>query len=328
MKRAVVVGGGAWGTALSVVLARAGTQVKLLVRRPDLASWITYNRENSRYLPGVWIPPDIEVTAEPNLAFDQVDGAVIAVPSRYLEMTLSGLPPAPAYLSAVKGLFFRGNQVVRMSQVIAAITGNPKVAAISGPNHAEEVGRLLPATSVVAGETQLATSFQHALHSHNFRVYTSNDLIGVESGGAMKNVIALAAGMADGLHLGDNTKASVLTRGVAEMARLGVYLGAQEATFFGLSGVGDLIATATSQHSRNRAAGERIARGESAASLEASRLTVEGFGTTRALYSLALNTGIPLPITEAVYQIITGNWSPEQGVTALMTREPKAERAN
>lgn len=326
MTRAAVIGAGAWGTALAVVLARAGTEVRLWVRRPELESWITYNRENTRYLPGVWIPPEVAISSDPHSALDGVDFAVLAVPSRHLESTLAALPPAPAYLSAVKGLFFQENQVIRMSQIISAATGNPRVAAISGPNHAEEVGRLLPAASVVAAETELACTLQKALHGPNFRVYTSDDLVGVEAGGAMKNVIALAAGMADGLHLGDNAKASVLTRGLAEMARLGVYLGAQEATFFGLSGVGDLIATATSRHSRNRAAGERIARGETAAALEASSLTVEGFGTARALYQLSLNTGISLPITEAVFQIMAGNWSPEQGVTALMSREAKPER--
>ncbi|RDI95311.1 NAD(P)H-dependent glycerol-3-phosphate dehydrogenase [Meiothermus sp. QL-1] len=321
-----VLGAGAWGTALALLAASKGTPVYLWTRRKEHARAMQEERQNREYLPGVPFPKTLYPTAEAEEALAQAQFAVVAVPSRALRATLEALPPAPAYLSVVKGLHYGEHHLLRMTQVIEAATGVKRLAALSGPNLAEEVARFLPAAAVVAShDPSLAQAVQQVFSGPSFRVYTSSDLIGVELGGALKNVIALAAGMVDGLGLGDNAKAALITRGLREIVRFGVAWGAQEATFMGLSGLGDLIATAHSPLSRNRRAGERIARGETLAQLEAQRSVVEGIYTVKALHAWDQATGADLPITEAVYRVIYLGANPLEELSRLMGREAKPE---
>ncbi len=319
--KVVIVGAGAWGTALGVVLGAKGIPVALFARRKEHAEELARTRENRRYLPGVFLPPYVRPTADPEAAFKDAAFAVIALPSRALPEALLDLPKAPFYVSATKGLWFEKGGLRRPSEVVAEATGNPRVAALSGPNHAEEVGRLLPAAAVVASEDPALSKKVQALFSGPvFRVYTRDDLLGVELAGALKNVVALAAGMVDGLALGDNAKAALLTRGLAEIVRFGEAQGARRETFYGLAGLGDLVATATSRHSRNRWAGEWIVRGES---LEGR--TVEGLPTTEAVHAWALEKGVDLPIVRAVYRVAFEGADPAHVLTELMGREPREE---
>ncbi len=317
--KVAILGSGAFGTALAVVLGAKGVPVALLARSEARAREILASRENPR-LPGVRLPPYVRPTADTEAALKDAELAVVALPSRALPDALVGLPRAPAYLSTTKGLWFGSGGLKRASEVIAEATGAP-VAVLSGPNHAEEVGRLLPAAAVVASpDPALARTVQAVFGGPVFRVYTQDDPIGVELGGALKNVVALAAGMVDGLALGDNAKAALLTRGLAEIARFGVAFGARPDTFYGLSGLGDLIATATSVHSRNRWAGERIVRGED---LEGA--TVEGLPTVRAVHALAQATGADLPIVRAVHRVAFEGADPAKALTELMQRAPREE---
>ena len=319
--KVVIVGAGGWGTALSVVLGARGVPVALLARRPEHAEELADTRENRRYLPGVSLPPYVRPTADPEAAFRGAEIAVVALPSRALPEALTGLPKAPVYVSATKGLWLRDGALRRPSEVIAEATGSPQVVALSGPNHAEEVGRLLPAAAVAASpDPELARRVQAVFTGPVFRVYTRSDQKGVELAGALKNVVALAAGMVDGLALGDNAKAALLTRGLAEIARFGVAQGAERETFYGLAGLGDLVATATSRHSRNRWAGERIVRGE-----DLEGRTVEGLPTVRAVHGWARERGVDLPIVRAVFRIAFEGADPADVLTELMQREPKEE---
>jgi glycerol-3-phosphate dehydrogenase (NAD(P)+) len=323
--RIAVLGGGAWGTALAVLLSSAGHRVGWWVRRPEQAQQLLAMRENREYLPGVALPGSLQPTADGAVAMDGVDWALVAIPSRALAETLTGLPRAPAYISATKGLaYLEGLET--MSTRIARVTGVKAVGALSGPNLAEEVARFLPAAAVVAtDQPALALQVQQALSGPSFRVYTSPDRLGVELGGALKNVMALAAGISDGLRLGDNCRATLITRGLREMVRLGVALGAQVETFYGMSGLGDLVATCTSLHSRNRAAGEQLARGVDLATLEARKQVAEGLYTVRAMHTWAQQMGQDLPLTEAVYRVVYGGSSPAQELGRLMGREARAE---
>ncbi|WP_038049153.1 NAD(P)H-dependent glycerol-3-phosphate dehydrogenase [Thermus caliditerrae] len=321
--KVAILGAGAWGTALGVLLASRGVPTALLARRKEQAEALRAMRENRDYLPGVALPAYLYPTADPEEALEGAELAVVALPSKALEETLKVLPLAPWYLSATKGLFFREEELWTASQVIAALTGRP-VAALSGPNHAEEVARFLPTASVAAGPLELAKRVQELFSGPTFRVYTSPDLRGVELGGALKNVLALAAGMVDGLRLGDNAKAALLTRGLREMVRFGTALGGEEATFYGLSGLGDLLATAYSLHSRNRGAGERLVRGEALERLE-DRGVVEGLYAVKALMAWKEKAGVELPIAEAVYRVAYEGLDPLKALSALMAREPKPE---
>jgi len=321
-----VLGAGAWGTALALLAASNGVSVYLWARRPEHARAMQLERQNSEYLPGARFPEQLHPTANAEEALQQAQFAVLAVPSKALRETLRRLPKAKAYVSVIKGLHFTDHHLLRMSQVIEQVVGGSPIAVLSGPNLAEEIARLLPAAAVVAArDPALAQQVQQVFSGKSFRVYTSSDMVGVELGGALKNVIALAAGMVDGLKLGDNAKAALITRGLREIIRFGVAQGAQETTFMGLSGLGDLIATANSHYSRNRSAGERIVRGETLAQLQAQKSVVEGIYTVKALHAWDQETGADLPITEAVYRVIYERADPMQELSRLMTRESKAE---
>ncbi|MDM7324453.1 MAG: NAD(P)H-dependent glycerol-3-phosphate dehydrogenase [Thermus sp.] len=321
--KVAVLGAGAWGTALGVLLASKGVPTALWARRKELAEDLRARRENKDYLPGVALPAYLYPTADPEEALEGAELAVVALPSKALEETLRAFPLAPRYLSATKGLFFQEGELHTPSEVVEGLAGRP-VAVLSGPNHAEEVARFLPTASVAAGPLELAKWVQELFSGPTFRVYTSRDRRGVELGGALKNILALAAGMVDGLRLGDNAKAALLTRGLREMVRFGTALGGEEATFYGLSGLGDLLATAYSLHSRNRGAGERLVRGEALERLE-DRGVVEGLYAVKALMAWREKEGLELPIAEAVYGVAYGGLDPLKALSSLMAREPKAE---
>lgn len=314
-----VLGAGGWGTALAVAATRADQGVTLWARRPDFAARLTEVRENREYLPGVLLPHGIQVTSHLQVAVADASLALIVVPSVGVPELLTQLPRDLGLVLCAKGLAANGEPLSEL----AASLGFTRVAVLSGPNHAEEVGRGLPAATVVASRNRaLAEAVQEALMSPALRVYTSTDVVGVELGGVLKNVMALAAGLCDGLHLGDNAKASLITRGLLEMNRYLQALGAQQDTVYGLSGLGDLVATATSRHSRNRAAGEAIARGENP---QQGGKVIEGLRTAGLLEAWATAHGHDLPIVRAVANVCAGDWTPQQALSALMGRTARAE---
>ncbi|MEF2279338.1 NAD(P)H-dependent glycerol-3-phosphate dehydrogenase [Deinococcus sp. YIM 134068] len=314
-----VLGAGGWGTALAVAVTRAGRRATLWARRADFAARLGEVRENREYLPGVTLLDGVGVTANLGEAVAGADFALVVVPSVGVPELLEGLPRELGVVLCAKGLAPDGRRLTELAREMGFL----RVAVLSGPNHAEEVGRGLPAATVVAStDTALAAAVQTALVSPSLRVYTSTDEVGVELGGVLKNVIALAAGMGDGLRLGDNAKATLITRGLREMGRYLHSLGAHEDTVYGLSGLGDLVATATSRHSRNRAAGEALARGESPAQ---GGKVVEGLRTAGLLDAWASAHGHDLPIVRAVARVTGGEWTPEMGLAHLMERDAKAE---
>ena len=325
-----VVGAGGWGTALASILAEKHA-VALYVRNPELAADLRRERQNVRYLPGVSLPDNLRVVDRLEPALEQAKIVVVATPShgvRAAARALAGLlPPDCVVVSAAKGL--EVGSCLRMTEVLAqeipALAG--RIAALSGPNHAEEVGRKIPSATVAGcADRGLVEFIQDAFMTPYFRVYANHDVAGVELGGALKNVIALAAGIGEGLGFGDNSKATLMTRGLAEIARLGVACGADVATFSGLSGVGDLIATCTSRHSRNRRAGLEIAKGRSIAEIQTeSGMVIEGVRATAAAWQLARVAGVEMPITEALHRVLYEEASPRLAVTELMTRSQKHE---
>ncbi|HEX2194887.1 MAG TPA: NAD(P)H-dependent glycerol-3-phosphate dehydrogenase [Candidatus Limnocylindria bacterium] len=328
--RVGVVGAGAWGTTLAAALA-AQRPVTLWAHTADAARALEADRENRRYLPGVALPRSVHVASGDGDLAERHEAYVLAVPSAHVRPTLRRLAPvlhpdAPV-LSVVKGI--EEGTRLRMSQLVAEELPGRRVAVLSGPNLAAEIAAGKPAGSVVASDDdRLAIQLAAMLASDRFRVYTNPDVIGVELCGALKNVIALAAGMVDGLRLGDSAKAGIITRGLAEMTRLGVAAGANALTFAGLAGVGDLIATCMSPLSRNRRAGELMASGlawtDAAARLNG---VAEGVTTVRAALDLAADHGVELPIAEQVAAVVHDGLPPTAAVAALMSREPKDELA-
>ncbi|MEW6422793.1 MAG: NAD(P)H-dependent glycerol-3-phosphate dehydrogenase [Deinococcota bacterium] len=314
-----VLGAGGWGTALAVAATRAGHRATLWARRPDFAARLALARENREYLPGVLLPDGVAVTSDLACAVAGADFALVAVPSVGVPDLLAALPRELGVVLCAKGLAPDGGRLTDLARHL----GFRRVAVLSGPNHAEEVGRGLPAATVVASaDPELAEKVQATLISPTLRVYTSADEVGVELGGVLKNVIALATGLVDGLYLGDNAKAALITRGLREMGRYLVSQGAHEDTVYGLSGLGDLVATATSRHSRNRAAGEAIARGENP---QQGGKVVEGLRTAGLLDAWASAHGHDLPIVRAVAKVASGEWTPDVGIVSLMGRGAKAE---
>jgi glycerol-3-phosphate dehydrogenase (NAD(P)+) len=325
-----VVGAGSWGTAISHLLAKKGEEVRLWARRSEIAQHINEVRHNPIYLTEKELARGLLASNSIREVIEEADLVILAVPSHALRDVVRQIKPffkssAPV-LSLTKGI--EEGSGLRMSQVIKEELGEAAlVAVLSGPNHAEEVIEEIPSATVVAGyDEALLENLQKVLITDYFRVYTNSDLIGVEVGGATKNIVALASGISDGLGYGDNTKASLMTRGLAEMVRLGVALGADPLTFLGLSGVGDLIATCTSLHSRNRQVGEQIGRGKSLEEvLNSMTMVAEGVRTTRAVYNLARRLGVDMPITDEVYQVLYGGKEPRETVMELMLRAPKSE---
>lgn len=325
-----IIGNGGWGTALAMTLAANGHDVTAWGPFPEELETIRNAGENSVYLPDVTIPPEIKWTSDPSDAAT-AELVVLVTPSRFYRTTLETFAPhlgAEALIvSATKGLDEQTGQ--RMSEVAADVLGRD-IAVLSGPSHAEEVARGIPTAVTVAGSNvHWLEKIQAAFIGPVFRVYTSDDLIGVELGGTLKNVIAVAAGILDGIGPGDNSKAALMTRGLAEIARLGAALGAKPETFSGLSGIGDLIVTCASRHSRNRSVGERLGKGERLPEIMGGMKQVaEGIWNAKAARDLAEKYHIDVPITEEVCQIVEQEKDPKQALHDLMNREPKAESAH
>ncbi len=319
-----VIGNGGWGTALGMVLAGNGNDVTVWGPFEDELSEIRERGENPAYLPGVQVPTEISWTADPAEVSD-ADLVVVVTPSRFYRSSLETfkphLPADALLVSATKGLDESTHQ--RMSEVAKDVLGKD-IAILSGPSHAEEVARGVPTAVTIAGEH--AEQMQQAFMGETFRVYTSDDPLGVEIGGTLKNIIAVAAGILDGIGLGDNSKAALMTRGLAEISRLGVCLGAKPETFSGLSGIGDLMVTCASRHSRNRSVGERLGKGESLEQIMGSMKQVaEGIWNAKAARDLAAEHNIQMPITEEVCKIVEEGKDPRQALKDLMSRDPRAE---
>ncbi|MGH3464544.1 MAG: NAD(P)H-dependent glycerol-3-phosphate dehydrogenase [Kribbellaceae bacterium] len=332
MTKVAVFGAGSWGTAFSTVLADAGNQVAVWGRRESLCEAINADHENPDYLPGVRLPDAITATHDPAAAADGAEAVVLAVPSQSLRENLADwagvLPSAAPLVSLMKGV--EVGTTKRMSEVIAELTGAgpERIAVVSGPNLAREIAQGQPAASVVAcADEGTAERLQKLCHSPAFRPYTNTDVVGCELGGATKNVIALAVGMAVGLGFGDNARASVITRGLVETARLGTALGADVHTFSGLAGLGDLVATCSSPLSRNRTFGEKLGKGLSVDEIAAaSRQVAEGVKSCASITALAHNHDVEMPIVEHVTRVVSGEMTPKDMLVSLISRSAKSER--
>lgn len=329
MKKVTVIGSGSWGTALAVMLAEHGHEVLIWSRRQDAVEELLQKRTNEKYLPGVKIPQEIQATTDRQAAVADAEIIILAVPSRAVRSTMEDFAPylkqEQILVNVAKGL--EDGSLLRLSQVIRSVASQCEVCVLSGPSHAEEVARNIPTTCLIACEKEeTAQLVQREFMNPRFRLYTNTDLIGVEMGAALKNVMALAAGMSDGLGFGDNTKAALMTRGIAEMKRLGIAMGGKAATFSGLSGIGDLIVTCTSMHSRNRRAGILLGQGKSLReTLDEVKMVVEGVHTVEAACHLAQKYQVSMPITEAISQVLFHDKNVEDAVLELMTRDGKAE---
>ncbi len=331
MTRAAVLGTGSWGTAFGKVLADAGTDVTLWARREELAQGVRDSHENADYLPGIRLPDNLTATSDAAAAVADADFVVLAVPSQTLRDNLSAVVSAlrrdAVLVSLMKGVELGTTK--RMSEVIQEVAGVPNscVAVVSGPNLAKEIADGQPAASVVAcSDAGVAERLQAACTTRYFRPYTNQDVVGCELGGAVKNVIALVTGMAEGMGFGDNTKASLITRGLAETARLGAALGADPMTFSGLAGLGDLVATCTSPLSRNRTFGERLGRGETLEEILAlKQQTAEGVKSCRSILDLARANDVDMPITEHVVSVVHDGMTPKEMVKSLMSRGVRRE---
>ncbi len=333
LAKVAVVGTGAWGTTLAVSLARAGRSVTLYCRSAEECDTLRAERENKRKLPGIKLPPTLQFSADPAIAFDGAAVVFFVVPSQSMRANASALASYIAAgsiaVSAAKGLELGSG--LRMSEILAHELGDRvAVAALSGPNLAQEIAEGRAATTVVAAsKSAIAERVQDALISPRLRVYTNTDLIGVELCGALKNIIALGAGIADGLEAGDNAKSALITRGLAEMARLGIAAGANLFTFAGLAGLGDVIATCASRYSRNRFLGQELAKGRALDEVLASMGHVaEGVTTTQVAVKLARAYKVEMPITEQLYTVLFAGKSPLTALNDLMTRERKDEMSN
>jgi len=326
VKRVLVLGDGSWGTTLALLLCRNEIETTLWSAFPAQTKELREARENKRFLPGIELPEELKFSADPYSAAEGVDLVISVVPTQFLRGVASrfedALPGDLPLVTATKGLEIETFSTP--SQILRDVLGERPVAVLTGPSHAEEVARGLPASVVVAcDDASLAERAQRAFSSEAFRVYTSGDSVGAELAAALKNVIALAAGISDGLELGDNAKAALLTRGMVEMARFGVARGSQPTTFFGLAGFGDLVTTCCSQHSRNRAVGEAIGRGETLEQILARMsMVAEGVWTTKALFGPESDLGATsLPIAQEVHAILFDQKDPRKAVLDLMRRE-------
>jgi len=332
MSRVAVFGAGSWGTAFSIVLADAGNDVTIWGRRPEVCESINASHENLDYHPGVILPETITATHDPEKAAAGADIVVLSTPSQALRGNLTEwagvIPDDAVMISLMKGVEL--GTLKRMSEVIAEVTGAgpERIAVVSGPNLSGEIARREPAASVVAcADEEVARRVQGVCHSRAFRPYRSTDVVGCELGGAYKNVVALCVGMAAGLGFGDNTKASLITRGLAETARLALALRADPITLMGLAGLGDLVATCSSPLSRNRRFGEQLGQGMSTEQIVAStRQVAEGAKSCSSIRALAESTGIYAPIAEHVDAVVRGEIGTREMMNAFVERETKAER--
>jgi glycerol-3-phosphate dehydrogenase (NAD(P)+) len=332
-----VLGAGSWGTTLAIILANKGNDVDLWVRSKETRDEIAREHKNSKYTRELPIPVNVRpFTGVCDKFRDDTEILILAVPSHALRKVIKDfygpLESDPGSIKCVLNVAkgFETDTNLRLSEVLTQSLPEKlkdKTCSLSGPNIAFEVGKNLPSVSVIASRNKEVMDFlQPVLSSNTFRIYTNSDVVGVEIGGAVKNIIAIASGISDGLGYGANTKASLITRGLHELSKFGIYMGANPLTFSGAAGMGDLIATCVSDHSRNRSVGERLGKGESIDDIMNSMYMVaEGVSTSRAVYEIANEQGIEVPITECVYEIIYKNLSPEKSVEKLMNRKFKPE---
>ena len=328
-KKISVLGTGGWGTALSIVLHNKGHNVTLWGSTPDYVEYLKKHRENKKYLKGIEIPSDLKITSDIAETQIETDLIVIAIPTPYVRKTIKPFKnhylPGTPIVSVIKGI--ENETLMRGSEILRDVLGEQPIALLLGPSHAEEVARKLPTTVVIAcNDIQVAKEIQDIFITERFRVYTNTDVIGVEIGTSVKNVIAIAAGICDGLGFGDNSKAALITRGLAEMMRLGVAMGGQRETFSGLTGLGDLITTCVSPYGRNRFVGEQIAKGKKLSQiLEEMDQVSEGILTTKSVCKLANKYNVEMPITKEIYNVLFEDKDPIKAVNELMVREPKSE---
>lgn len=329
MAKISVLGAGSWGTALSLLLYNNGHEVKLWSALKDEVEMLNEKREHASKLPGVHLPDQIEITGDLEKCLKSPDVAVLAVPSPFTRNTSKQMAPyvkkGQIIVNVAKGV--EENTLMTLSEIISQEIPGANVCVLSGPSHAEEVGKGLPTTCVVsAASRETAEYLQGIFMSPVFRVYTTPDILGVELGGALKNVIALAAGTADGLGYGDNTKAALITRGMAEIARLGTKMGARIETFYGLSGIGDLIVTCASVHSRNRKAGYLMGKGYSMQeAMDEVNMVVEGVYSAKAAKSLSEKYQVEMPIIDEVNRVLFEGKAASEAVKDLMVRDKKVE---
>ncbi|MBL7069165.1 MAG: NAD(P)-dependent glycerol-3-phosphate dehydrogenase [Candidatus Omnitrophica bacterium] len=323
-----VIGDGGWGTTLAIHLSHLGHSIRLWGVFPDYIDILKSKKENIKFLPGIKIPDSIKLSSD---IAEVVDGAgliILAVPSQYMRSVLKRLRKdkhCVNFVSTAKGI--ERKTLLRMSEVVNEALGDVKLSVLSGPSIAYEVARRMPTTIVAASEDKdFAKETQALFTTENLRIYTSSDIIGVELGGSLKNIVAFASGVADGLGFGANSKAAILTRGMQELTRLGSAMGAKRETFSGLSCMGDLVTTCMSRHSRNRWLGEEIGKGRDIGEvIKSTEMVVEGFTTTKSAYELAKRVNVEMPITNEAYKILYEKKDPKKAVKDLMTRTPKDE---
>ena len=331
MKNVGIIGAGSWGTALATVLAGKGINVKIYDVDQDHLRRMEVNRENTDYLPGVPLDEHISMAYSNEEALKDADVVLFSAPAQHfrsaLESALPYIPEQALIINVAKGIE-RGTHM-RMSEIAAEKLDMDRYVVLSGPSHAEEVGKAMPTTvSTASRNLASAEAIQDLFMTDRFRVYTTEDVVGVELGGSLKNVIALGAGISDGMGFGDNAKAALMTRGLAEIIRLGVKLGAQPETFSGLAGIGDLIVTCTSMHSRNRRCGIMMGQGmDPDAAVKEVGMVVEGMSTAEAVWELSKIADVEMPISEAIYQITKGTLKATEAIEMLMGREKKHEQA-
>ncbi|MCI8337025.1 MAG: NAD(P)H-dependent glycerol-3-phosphate dehydrogenase [Peptococcaceae bacterium] len=329
MKNITILGAGSWGTALYLLLRDNGHQVRLWSWQQSHVAEVLAEHENRQFLPGVPLPGDVEISSDMAVALVEAEVVVFAVPSHVVRSVAqeasSFIPQEAIIVNVAKG--FEKDTLLRLSQVLAEELPTHDVVVLSGPSHAEEVAKKLPTTVVVSSlAMEAATEIQSVFMSDYFRIYTNDDIIGVELGGALKNIIALGAGIVDGLGMGDNTKAALMTRGLAEMARLGEAMGAKVFTFAGLTGIGDLIVTCGSMHSRNRRAGILLGKGHSLEdTLKEVGMVVEGVNAVANVHMLRQKYNVSMPISEMIYRVLFEGMDAKEAILTLMTRDKASE---
>jgi len=329
-KKISIIGAGGWGTALGVLLAEHRGQILLWGHNPHVVEELVSQRTNSTYLPGVRVPPNVYATGDLAETLD-ADLMLFVTPSKAvrevaLRLAAFGAKDGQVVVSCTKGIEHDSGKL--MADVLSEAMPRCRTAVLSGPNHAEEVAQKIPAAGVIGSRhPDLLEPLQRTFSLPSFRAYTSEDVTGIQLGGALKNIFAIAAGASDGFNMGDNAKAALVTRSLAEMMRLGVAMGGRRDTFFGLSGVGDLMVTCFSQHSRNRKVGERLGRGDSPAEIQTSmQMVAEGIPTALSAWQCAQRLGIEAPITSQIHAVLYEQKPPHEAMWELLGRPPKAER--
>lgn len=333
MRKVTVVGAGSFGTALATVLAAAGNKVQIWARELEVVASINHDHRNPAYLTDLMLPTSITAVSKLENNLKSQELILFATPSHTLREITSKIKPYltgnELLVTVSKGI--ENNTFKTMSQILIevmkGVTNKDKIGVLYGPSHAEEVAKLRPTTVVAAAYSNETTRIiQETFHTPMFRVYANNDIVGVEIGGSVKNIMAIAAGVIDGAHLGDNAKAALITRGLHEMKRMGTMMGAHHDTFSGLTGMGDLIVTCTSKHSRNRYVGEQIGKGKKLDSIiKSMNMVAEGIKTTKSVYDWSIKNQVEMPITKAVYHVLFDNVDPSDALQQLMSRDPKDE---